>query len=170
MKIRIAIHTVLGILFFVLLVLYKQDLKSLFCYLNSLSYWYGVCIIVAFFAVSAAFSFPPLTTVYIMCSMTLPIYAALALAFYGSLMFFTFSYYLGKWKGGDASMVQGLSGGGKNGFLTAFVLRGMRIIPCRMAGVYMGRASLPFLGYLLGSIMGSIPSIVLLLLFGKTLK
>ncbi|MBQ7047774.1 MAG: hypothetical protein IJN86_02395 [Clostridia bacterium] len=170
MKTQIAIHTMLGVLFFVLLVLYKQDLKSLFCYLNSVSYWYGVCIIVAFFAISAAFSFPPLTTVYIMCGMTLTAYAALALAFYGSVMFFTFSYYWGKWKGGDASMVLGLSGGGKNGFLTAFVLRGMRIIPCRMAGIYMGKANLPFLGYLLGSILGSVPSIVLALLFGKTLK
>lgn len=169
-KTQLLFHFMLGALFFVLLWVFRGELKSLFGYLSALSSGYAVCVIAFLFAFSAFGSFPPLTVVYIMCGMALPITNAFFLGILGSLMFFTFSYFFGRWKGGDSSVVRGLSAGGKKGFLTAFVLRGVRFIPCRMAGIYMGKARLPFFGYLAGSLLGALPSMLLSLLLGAGLK
>lgn len=130
----------------------------------------GVALALTLFSVSALCAFPPATAIYIFCGAFLPTTSAVFLSLFGSIISFSFAYLLGRASKDDGSpLIMALSDGGKKGFFASFTLRAVRFVPYGSVGVYIGKARLPFLGYLLGSVVGSLPSIALSISLGCAL-
>ena len=147
-----------------MLVFYKEHNTALFLLLSASSFR-ASCVIAVLFAVASLGVFPPLSLIYMLCGAVLPFYHGMMLCIIGSALVYSFSYFLGRYR--SKPMVTKITHGG---FLAAFMLRAVRIIPCKTVGIYMGKAGVPFRGYFFGSISGSIPSIAVSLVLGSTLK
>lgn len=135
------------------------------------SFSVSVPVIAFAFALSAFCGVPPLTAVYALCGAVLPTRLAILAAISGGCFGFAFSYLLGYISGDDKSpLLMALSDDGKNGFFVSFILRAVRFLPCGSIGIYIGKSRLPFLGYLLGSAIGALPSVALSVSLGCKLS
>lgn len=104
----------------------------------------------------------PMGALYMLCGCMFPLPTALLLCTVGNTICFSAAYYDGS-KGGAKSpvLLSALSGNGRHGFFPAFFLHCIRFFPCYAAGVYLGAAHLPFGEYLLGSLLGALPTVLL---------
>lgn len=158
-------------LFLFLLCFFCKDIKQIPPLLISLTHAEGVLFVSALFAVSAIGIFPPITLVHILCGIILPTKWGFALCILGNCLLFSLSYFVGKTVPAKcSSLILSLTDGGKKGFTAAFILRGIRIVPCRLTGVYMGRAGVPFFPYLAGSLLGALPGTVISVAMGVNLR
>ncbi len=158
-------------IFVLLLLILFNDAWRLRYYLYGLGTTQGTLLVTLLFVAAAIGIFPPIAPIYMVCGAVLPFKNAVALCVLGNCLLFSLSYLVGK--NGSAKIspiVLSLSEGGKKGFVAAFVLRGIRVVPCRMAGISMGKAKLPFVPYLLGSLLGSLPGVIFSVTMGLKLK
>lgn len=125
----------------------------------------AACVIAVLFGVCALGVFPPLSFIYLLCGMVLPFRQGLIMCICGSALVFSFSYFFGKHKGASGCASVNLPASG--GFFTALVLCCVRFIPYKTVGMCMGNAGFPFWSYLLGSVLGSMPSILVSLVITK---
>ena len=151
---------------FVMLMLYLyKDQSHPLLLLIAATPFRAACVIGVLFAVCALGVVPPLSFVYLLCGIVLPFRHGLIMCICGSTLVFSFSYFLGKHRVGAPSI--SLVFPVKGGFLTALVLRCIRIAPCKTVGICMGGAGFPFWSYLLGSLVGSLPAILVSLAITK---
>jgi len=147
-----------------MLCLYKDQSHPLLL-LVSATPMRAACVIGVLFGVCTLGVFPPLSLIYLLCGMVLPFRHGLFMCICGSALVFSFSYFLGKHKNGAPSI--SLVSPVKGGFLTALVLRCIRVAPCKTVGICMGSAGFSFWSYLLGSLLGSLPAILVSLAITK---
>lgn len=104
----------------------------------------------------------PIGALYMLCGCFFPPFRALLLCTFGNAICFSGAYIEGV-KGNTKSpvLISAISDNGKHGFFPAFFLHCIRFFPCYAAGVYLGAAHLPFGEYLLGSLLGALPTVLL---------
>lgn len=104
----------------------------------------------------------PIGALYMLCGCMFSPQTALLLCTVGNAICFSGAYIEGA-KGSAKSpvLISAISDNGKHGFFPAFFLHCIRFFPCYAAGVYLGAAHLPFGEYLLGSLLGALPTVLL---------
>lgn len=104
----------------------------------------------------------PIGGLYMLCGYMFPPTGALLLCTVGNAICFSAAYYEGTKSGAKSPvLLSAISTNGKHGFFPAFFLHCIRFFPCYAAGVYLGAAHLPFCEYLLGSLLGALPTVLL---------
>lgn len=129
---------------------------------------FGAYLSIYFFACGMSM-FPPASLLYMLCGERMGFWAGAAVAIIGSAFCFAAAYSRGC-RGKTTAVSELISVVGAGGFLTAFVLRAMRLLPSEYVGINIGRARLSFWGYMLGSLAGTMPSIMLYLSLGEALS
>lgn len=104
----------------------------------------------------------PTGALYMLCGYMFTPPVALFLCTVGNTICFGAAYYEGARSGAkNPVLLSAISTNGKHGFFPAFFLHCIRFFPCYAAGVYLGAAHLPFGEYLLGSLLGALPTVLL---------
>lgn len=123
------------------------------------------------FAVTAFGVFPPLTAVFLLSGAIFKLKTALLFSLAGSALSFSVAYCFGAHgKKAEAPLLKALGGKGKRAFFPAFILRAVRLLPYGATGIYMGRARMPFWGYLSGSLAGVTPTMLITVSAGAGLS
>lgn len=104
----------------------------------------------------------PMGIIYMLCGYMFSPWAALSVCTAGNAICFACSYCEGLASDAESlPIVSAISESCKGGFFPSFFLHCIRFFPCHTAGVYLGAARLPFFEYLLGSLLGALPTVLL---------
>jgi len=120
----------------------------------------AVALLYFFNSVTYVLSLPVL---YIVCGFVLPPFWAAVLNAAGSVFCFSSGYFKGRRcrRVSASPIASALSRNGKSGFFPSFLFRALRFFPAAESSFYLGSARVPFMGYLFGSLLGSLPSMLL---------
>lgn len=118
-----------------------------------------VCI--SLFIVKCFVPYFPIGCIYIFCGYTLDPCLALITCTAGNALCFSFSYIEGRKSKTKSPLIAIVAKNEKSGFVPALFIHCIKFFPCHSAGIYMGAVGLPFRGYLLGSIIGATPTVLL---------
>ncbi len=127
----------------------------------------GLLVCAALFVLKCFTLFIPMGAIYAACGCLLTPWSALLICTVGNALCFSAAYYEGKSRQiKHKAFISAITENGKSGILPAFFLHCIRFFPSFTAGIYLGASGVPFWQYLLGSVLGAMPSVVISVLFG----
>lgn len=116
---------------------------------------------------------------YAASGMLLPLPLAIVVNIVGTALMVTIPYFLTRFIGGNAAdtickkypkAASFLKRHGQSDFVFSMVLRFIYLIPTEAASIYLTAVQVKFIPFLLGSIVGSLPSIILFPIMGTNLS
>lgn len=140
--------------------------------------WLAALTIWAIYAVKSMSIIFPLTALYIASGVIFPLWAALLVNLIGLCISASIPYWLGRFTGTE--LAQGVSHrypklgkavalGGNNQIFLSYLLRAVGVIPGDLASVFLGATGVGYRSYLLGSMLGFFPAMMVQTLMGKYL-
>ncbi len=121
----------------------------------------------------------PLTVLFIAAGNIFPYPAAVAVNAAGLVVCFTLPYYIGKISGSDAVKLivekypkaqKFIDYGHTNNFLTVYISRAITVVPCDLVSMLHGALGMPLLTYILGSLLGMMPEMLVITYIGGQLR
>lgn len=136
-------------------------------------------VILGFFVFKSVSIVFPLAAIFITTGLIYPIYISIPLNIIGLALCFTVPYLVGRFAGGDLlEMVikrfpkakKFVEYSHKNNLFASYITRAVVIVPGDIGSIVFGTLKMPYRPYLLGSILGVFPEMVVETYIGGNLK
>lgn len=138
----------------------------------------AIIIILGIYAIKSVLFIIPASMIYISVGMAFSPLSAVAVNFAGILIEVSLTYLLGRFLGGDyvEKRLRGKPAGekvlalqDKKKLSALFVVRVVPVFPIDFVSLFLGAAKLPFWKYLLISVVGIMPRVILFTILGDTI-
>lgn len=139
----------------------------------------AVFFILCLFAIKSVLFFIYGGLLYALCGVLFPLPGAILINIVGSWLMITLPYYFGRKKGEKAwrrllkkfpklQILQQLPN--KNEISSCFVLRLIGKLPGDLVSVYLGASGIGYVAYVVGSMLGFMPSLIAFSIMGRNIK
>ncbi len=121
----------------------------------------------------------PATLLFIASASVFPYPAAVAVNIVGLAISFTLPYYIGRFSGSDAMKLvtdkypkahRLISYGQQNNLITVYISRAITFVPNDIVSMLHGALGMPFVSFIIGSLMGLLPEMLVVTYIGGRLS